>query len=339
MKLKFGKKIKKAIAIGVLIGTIGITNSTGETQAEIQSQNAYQVEYTAKQKDLNKINEKIQDIKDNYNDQIEGSALNDEMLELSDEEVWSTLTNGVLDSRPEEMNPTNASETQEAVSQKITTIEVKVRGWKGDTGLEREDKIVKIEVNEELADMWKGFFNDIYEEAPDFVISELGGYRLDSTSGGQVGAKSGHNYGAAIDINATQNYYNKQPLEKEEWEALPETRGKYEEIYKGSKVSEIADRYTLSWGGDWINLKDNMHISYISDYTRAELTDRLSGVREEALADKKEEFFNSTKEEIKEWAKTERIGNYQSVLNELNGLVNGEKTIEAQEKGNEGNER
>lgn len=268
-----------------------------------------------------KIESKIDEIEKKYeatqNEEIE------EVLGLSDQDAWIRLTNDVLDSRPKDKAPENGSEIQDAVQPKIKPITVKIRTWKNSEGMEKEDKEIKLNVNEELEEVWKNFFDDIYNEAPDFVINELYGYRIDAIGKNQVGALSAHNYGAAVDINASQNYANKQPLTKEEWEKLPETREKYEQIYQGSKVIDIAHRYTLSWGGEWINLKDPMHISFFSDYNRDELKNRFSGERKEYLEEQKKEFFDKAKEELLNWAKKEDIQDYNKILNGLDDIKNG----------------
>lgn len=197
------------------------------------------------------------------------AAANLDILEISDSEAWNKLTNGKLSSRPAEKEPANRADIQAEVSKKIVPITVKIRTWAGSSGLETTDKDVEIQVNEELKDVWKGFFEDIYNEATDFVINEFGGYRIDGTGYGQVGARSAHEYGAAVDLNWSFNPYGtRAPLTKQEWNNLSETRSKYEIIYAGSKVVEIAHKYTLSWGGDWNTTYDIMHFSFFGDQDR-----------------------------------------------------------------------
>lgn len=203
------------------------------------------------------------------------AAANLDILELSDSEAWNKLTNGKLSSRPADKEPANRADIQAEVSNKIIPITVKIRTWAGDSGLETTDKEVEIQVNEELKDVWEGFFEDVYNEATDFVINEFGGYRIDGTGYGQVGARSAHEYGAAIDLNWSFNPYGtRAPLTKQEWDNLPETRSKYEIIYSSSKVVEIAHKYTLSWGGDWNTVYDIMHFSFFGDQDRNYLKEK-----------------------------------------------------------------
>lgn len=194
-----------------------------------------------------------------------------DVLKISDTEAWQRLTNGMLSSRPTSKVISNAAEIRAEVKKKIIPIEVKIRTWDGSSGLKTKDKIITLQVNEELKEVWEGFFEDIYNEATDFVVAdgEWGGYRIDGLGYGNVGEKSAHNYGAAVDLNWSRNPYGHvAPPTKTEWDAMPNTREKYETIYIGSKVVEIAHKYTLSWGGEWNSVYDGMHFSYFADQSR-----------------------------------------------------------------------
>lgn len=194
------------------------------------------------------------------------SSANLDILKISDQEAWKKLTNNKISSRPQDKG-TN-SDLQNEVDKKIKEITVKIRTWAGTSGLDRTEKEVSLQINEELEEVWTAFFEDLYKNAPDFCITQWGGYRVDGTGVGQVGQKSAHNYGAAVDLNWDVNPYGPAPISKAEWEALPETRIKYETIYVNSPMVEIAHKYTLSWGGDWSSVKDNMHFSFFGDENR-----------------------------------------------------------------------
>ena len=82
-------------------------------------------------------------------------------------------------------------------------------------------------------------------------------------------------YGAAVDINPYEDgnpYGSEGPYSKSEWEALPENHLKYQIIYKDSPMVQIAQAYTLNWGGSWTHgTYDIMHFSFVCDgKTRAE---------------------------------------------------------------------
>ncbi len=195
-----------------------------------------------------------------------------QVMAMSDEEVWKGLTNGLLSDRPSDRSPANASQIESTVRQQMVDITVPTRAWEnaGDSSnmnIVRKD--VTVQVNKLLAGLWTAFFTDLYNEAPNFVIKSVGVFRIDGTGYGQIGYKSGHTYGAAVDINwyGDGNPYGTKPAySKEEWNALPENHLKYQIIYKDSDVVKIAHKYTLYWGGEWTGKnKDIMHFSFVCD--------------------------------------------------------------------------
>ncbi len=198
----------------------------------------------------------------------------EDLLTMSEQEVWQGLTGGLLSARPSEVLPENAGQITEAVTSQLETITVPTWAWENEgdtTNLNKVTKNREIQVNRFLAKLWTAFFTDLYNTDPNFVIAEgyLGGYRLDGTGVGQIGYKSAHTYGAAIDINAYEAgnpYGSQQPYTKEEWEALPENHVKYQTIYIDSPIVQIAHKYTLLWGGEWNGTtKDIMHFSFVCD--------------------------------------------------------------------------
>lgn len=199
------------------------------------------------------------------------------IMAMSDAEVWKALTGGVLSGIPE-VAPANMAEIEAAVRAKIVDITVPIRTWEnpGDSSnMKKTSKDVTLQVNELLADLWKAFFTDVYNEDPDFVMASYGCFRIDGTGYGQIGFRSAHTYGAAIDLNWYEDgnpYGNQQPYTKAEWQKLPENHLKYQIIYQDSPIVKIAHKYTLLWGGEWSgSTKDIMHFSFICDgKTRAE---------------------------------------------------------------------
>ncbi len=193
-----------------------------------------------------------------------------QVMAMSDEEVWKGLTNGLLSDRPSEQMPSNASEIESTVKAQVVDITVPTRAWEdardgSNMNIVRKD--VTLQVNKLLANLWIEFFKDLYNEAPQFVIATLGGFRIDGTTNGQIGYKSGHTYGAAIDINEVDNPKGEQkPYSKDEWSKLPENHVKYQIIYTDSDVVKVAHKYTLYWGGEWTGrLRDIMHFSFVCD--------------------------------------------------------------------------
>ena len=201
-----------------------------------------------------------------------------EVMTKSDSEVWSELTGGLLTSKPSEKLPSNASEIEQAVNKKMTDIIIPIRQWEDssdDTNLNTKQGETTITVNSFLKEFWMAFFNDLYTKCPKFVISSVGCFRIDGVGYGQVGYKSAHTYGAAVDINPYDEgnpYGSTAPYTKSEWEKLPENHLKYQIIYSDSPMAQLAKAYTLDWGGTWPRgTYDIMHFSFIADYqTRAD---------------------------------------------------------------------
>ena len=198
------------------------------------------------------------------------------VMAMQDEEMWKALTGNVLTKIPADKNPSNASEIESAVRKNVKSIKVPIRSWENpndNSNMKTVKKEVTIEVNSVLAELWKEFFEDLYKEAPKFVITSVGCFRIDGTGYGQIGFLSGHTYGAAVDINADNNPYGeKQPYTEAEWEELEENHLKYQLIYTDSPMVKVAHKYTLLWGGEWSGTtRDIMHFSFICDgSTRAE---------------------------------------------------------------------
>ena len=165
--------------------------------------------------------------------------------------------------------------SQSFTDTRMTSIDVPMRKWTGSGSNPRKDtsKVMQnITINAALAPLWKAFYEDVYENAPDFVIGTYDGcyfYKI-RTSGGSLSA---HSYGAACDLNANTsgNGYGETPLTESQWKSLPDTREKYQVVYKGSKVIQIAHKYTLANGSDWDGGgHDAMHFSFIADNNRAD---------------------------------------------------------------------
>ena len=189
------------------------------------------------------------------------------LINLSQEEAWEQLIGkSTSDSHP------SISKTE--MDARVTEITVPIRTWKSGGGHNlRTDTVKKdktITVNKAMASLWQAFFTDVYNEATDFVINDdLYCYSYRSVTGG--GSLSAHAYGVACDINASVsgNGYGDTSYSKSKWESLPETRSKYQVVYKGSKIIEIAHKYTLINGSDWKNPHDAMHFSFIRDTSRS----------------------------------------------------------------------
>lgn len=188
------------------------------------------------------------------------------LINLSQEEAWEQL----IGKRTSDSHP---SVSKSIMDDRMTTVTVPIRSWKSGAGHNPQTDTIKkeatIRVNKALAGLWQAFFTDVYNEATDFVIASMDGcYVYRNITGGT--SLSPHAYGVACDVNASTmgNGYYDNSLSKSKWEDLPETRTKYQIVYQGSKVVEIAHKYTIVNGSDWNDPHDAMHFSFISDKTR-----------------------------------------------------------------------
>ncbi len=183
--------------------------------------------------------------------------------------AWKNLIGKIT----EERKPSVSKSTMDS---RVTQVEVPMRKWTGSGSNPRTNtkKVMqKITVNKAIAPLWKAFFEDVYNNAPDFVIGSFDGcYVYRSVTGG--GSLSAHAYGVACDINAGTkgNGYGTKSYTKERWAKLPNSRAKYQVVYRGSKVVQIAHKYTLINGSDWSGGgNDAMHFSFIRDWTRSQI--------------------------------------------------------------------
>ena len=190
-----------------------------------------------------------------------------ELISNTDEAtVWKELTGGVLTGIPDSYLPSNADKIEAAVEAQIVSIDVPVRKWADSSSMQRIETTQSIEVNSYLKQFWLEFFQNVFNNDPNFVIQDLGCFRIDSVNGSSnIGYKSGHTYGAAVDVNPSENPYGGTAITKEEWEKLEENHMKYQTIYIDSPIVQVARQFTLKWGGDFRNTKDLMHFSFVCD--------------------------------------------------------------------------
>lgn len=222
------------------------------------------------------IRNSIFDVKVPANDYNDGGITATNIMAMNDRQVWYALT-GYNSS-----DEANKYVTKNFMDSRMVTISVPIRTWSSNDSNNYSTKrsMIKLSVNKELASLFSNFFNDLYNETGSgddlFVInpSEIGCYNYRESTGG--GRLSAHAYGAACDINwnTNGNGYGEHVYTKSEWLDLKKSKSKYQILYKNSKAVEVMHRYTLSWGGEWNNVTDAMHFSFIGDDTRAFLQSR-----------------------------------------------------------------
>ncbi len=125
-------------------------------------------------------------------------------------------------------------------------------------GSKRSAKLPLV-VNLNLADEVMRIFTEIYNSPEKFPIKDVGGYSFRTTAFGSV---SQHSYGTCIDINFDENYYcypSGEAIVGSFWKPYENPFS----IPRGGSVQKTFSKYGWTWGGDWKNLKDYMHFSYL----------------------------------------------------------------------------
>lgn len=147
--------------------------------------------------------------------------------------------------------------TQAEADANMTKLYVPV--WQMDASGNKYSNKLPLVVNKNLADEVMKIFTNIYKDPEKFPIKDVGAYSWRTTAFGSV---SQHSYGTCIDINFDENYYcypSGQAITGSFWKP-------YENPFSitptGSVVTNFK-KYGWTWGGNWTNLKDYMHFSYL----------------------------------------------------------------------------
>ncbi len=105
-----------------------------------------------------------------------------------------------------------------------------------------------IKVHPSIAGCVKAVASEIQANNINYAIKSIGGYRYDSNNGSSnIGEKSYHTYGIAIDINPTTN---------------PFIRGGSASYDMPQGYIDAFRNHGFSWGGDWNSVKDYMHFEF-----------------------------------------------------------------------------
>lgn len=131
--------------------------------------------------------------------------------------------------------------------------------WQMDANGNKYQNKLPLVVNKNLAQDVMQIFTNIFRSPEKFPIKDVGAYSWRNTAFGSV---SHHSYGTSIDINFDENYYcypSGEAITGSFWKP-------YENPFSitpdGSVVKNFK-KYGWTWGGNWTNLKDYMHFSYL----------------------------------------------------------------------------
>ena len=202
----------------------------------------------------------------NYNPNVSASV--QEIINMSESQVWQLISEGKYSSYDEANKAAQANKTAEEKfwSGLLVQVEVPIWKWSDSSKTSKVSSTTKIQVNKHVAEYFKSFMTDLYNAPDQYVILIIGGYnfRTKNTASGPSKNYSGHSFGATLDIN---------------WET--DGMGLKDTPYKESSLSEplksevcsvdsnwynIAKKYDLDWGGNWSQKSlDPMHFSLVGD--------------------------------------------------------------------------
>lgn len=206
-----------------------------------------------------------------------------EIAMLEEDEAWTFITNGKINSYPNQPFTYYSSMLRELQNENTETITVDVWYWANpddQTDMTKVTKQKTFAVNSKLASTFKHIFEDIYndESQPVFNLGDtaMGSWVLRAKTSGK--GLSAHAIGVCIDINPSTgsfqingkwygNGYGQQVMSAEMWNQLPEVHNKYHVLYDGCPIVEVFKAYGFYWGGDWNGTKDAMHIAFLGDGT------------------------------------------------------------------------
>lgn len=151
--------------------------------------------------------------------------------------------------------------SKEEAEANMATVQIPVWRLK-DNGTKVAAK-TEIMVNANLAEDVVKIFTEIFEDAEQFPIKNVGGFTWRNSAMGKL---SEHSYGTCIDINYDENYYcyaaTGEAITGSFWKPF---ENPYSITATGSVVATFA-KYGWAWGGNaWSRLHDYMHFTYLGN--------------------------------------------------------------------------
>lgn len=202
----------------------------------------------------------------NYNPTVSASV--QEIINMSESQVWQLISEGKYSSYDEANKAAQANKTteEEFWSGMLVQVEVPIWKWSDSSKTSKVSSTTKIQVNKHLSEYYKSFMTDLYNAPEQYVILIVGGYnfRTKNTASGPSKNYSGHSFGATLDINWNSDGMGLKDTPYKE-SSLSEPL-KSEVCSAGSNWYNIAKKYDLDWGGNWSQKSlDPMHFSLVGD--------------------------------------------------------------------------
>lgn len=202
----------------------------------------------------------------NYDPAVSASV--QEIINMSESQVWQLISEGKYSSYDEANKAAQANKSTEEKfwSGMLVKVEVPIWKWSDSSKTSKVSSTTTIQVNKHVAEYFKSFMTDLYNAPEQYVILIVGGYnfRTKNTASGPSKNYSGHSFGATLDINwNTDGMGLKDTPYKES--SLSEPL-KSEVCSACSNWYNIAKKYDLDWGGNWSQKSlDPMHFSLVGD--------------------------------------------------------------------------
>lgn len=197
------------------------------------------------------------------------------IIDMSDAEVWKLISEGKYSSYSEANEAAKANpEAEESFwTGLLVDIEVPCWKWADDSKSTKQDSKTTIKVNKYVADYFKAYMTDIYNQPEQYVITMVGGFSFRTkNNSSHSGNYSGHSFGATLDINwesdGMGSYsagYGEKGLPWSTSSGLSDPM-KSECCTFDNSWHEVAKKYKLDWGGNWSkDYCDPMHFSLVGD--------------------------------------------------------------------------
>lgn len=202
----------------------------------------------------------------NYDPAVSASV--QEIINMSESQIWQLISEGKYSSYDEANKAAQANKSTEEKfwSGMLVKVEVPIWKWSDSSKTSKVSSTTTIQVNKHVAEYFKSFMTDLYNAPEQYVILIVGGYnfRTKNTASGPSKNYSGHSFGATLDINwNTDGMGLKDTPYKES--SLSEPL-KSEVCSAGSNWYNVAKKYDLDWGGNWSQKSlDPMHFSLVGD--------------------------------------------------------------------------
>lgn len=198
-----------------------------------------------------------------------------QIIDMSDSDVWKLISEGRFSSYSEANEAAKADKTSEEAfwTNLLVSVEVPCWKWADSSKTSKVDSTTSIKVNKYVADYFKAFMTDIYNQPEQYVITMVGGFSFRTKNNkDHSGNYSGHSFGATLDINWESNGmgsysagYGDAGLPWKTSSGLADPM-KSECCTFDNSWHEVAKKYKLDWGGNWSKAYcDPMHFSLVGD--------------------------------------------------------------------------